>query len=422
MSKSKAFCAYPYVSLFIANSGKQLPCCYAQNDHASEIPNPNISEAQHMQDLWNSHYLKKLREMMSDGKFPAACNICEKTEQLKGMSHRQRSLEQFAEQLVDVEVDGGHHVSSPIRHLDLRLGNKCNLACRMCHPASSNQLIPEWQLSSIESERKEAEAIRKKSQWSHSDASMDLLTCGDLVDPVHLHLAGGEPAIDKKHERVLEYLVASGKSKRITLSYNTNLTHVIPGLKWREHFKKIMILVSIDGVGTVNEYIRHPSRWLDIDHMFRFYLEQANLYSNVQIETNVTVSAYNILHLKELFLYFSQLPSRRPVVPVFTLVQDPQWLKISVLPVNLQKSAKEKLDDLQIIYADEHANVLMQQRLVVFREWLGRAQQDKEMFEMFCQKTEFFDRHRRANIFEIVPQLREHWRPTPVPKSDSLLF
>lgn len=416
MSKGKVFCAYPYVSLFVANSGKQFPCCYAQNAHATEVPMPNISEAQHIQDLWNSKYIRKVREIMSEEKFPAACGICKRTEDLQGLSHRQRSLEQFAEQVGEVLVDESHEVTSAIRHLDLRLGNKCNLACRMCHPASSNQLIPEWLKSDVVSERKEAEAIRKKSQWSHLDESIALLQ-SEIVNPVHLHLAGGEPAIDKKHERVLEHLIASHKSQEVTLSYNTNLTHIVPGLKWREHFKRIMIHASIDGIGALNEYIRYPSKWPEIDRHLRQYIEECNRHENVQLEVNVTVSAYNILFLKELLQYFAGLPAKRPVVPVFTLVHDPEWLKISVLPQEILAEALEKLRSVGDIYADEHANILMHQRLVVFHQWLKEASADGVLFDVFCDKTEFFDRQRNCRILDVMPELKKHWRKSPMLES-----
>lgn len=413
MSKSKVFCAYPYVSLFVANSGKQLPCCYAQNAHTPDMPMPNISDARTIQDLWNSPYIRNVRETMNSAKFPSACGICRRTEALGGVSHRQRSLEQFDEAVQDVTIDQGHMVTSSIRHLDLRLGNKCNLACRMCHPASSNQLIPEWSASEDPQERREAELVRARKQWSHSDRCIDILKSPE-VDPLHIHIAGGEPAIDRKHERILEYLVETGKSRQMTLSYNTNLTQVVPGLRWREDFKNIVILASVDGAGAVNEYIRYPSQWVEIDKMLRFYVDQCNQYGNVQMEVNVTVSAYNILDLSNLFKYLASLPSSRPIVPVFTLVHDPAWLQISVLPKDLLLKAKENMLSVSPLYGCASANSLMEERTSVILAWVDEAITEQKNFEIFRKKTEFFDLQRSASVLDIIPQLQQYWRQTPV--------
>lgn len=412
MANGKVFCAYPYVSLFVSNSGKQLPCCYAQNNHTSETPAPNILKSKNTQDLWNSDYIRTIRALMAEGKFPAACSVCEKTEALRGKSHRHRSLDQFAEELESL-VEDRFYVKSPIRHLDLRLGNKCNLACRMCHPASSNQLIPEWLMSKEVSERKEAQDVMAMPQWSRSESALELLK-SDIVDPTFIHFAGGEPSIDKRHEKVLEHLVEMGKSKKIILSYNTNLTQKISALRFVERFRKIKITVSLDGVGALNDYIRAPSNWNQLNKNLLDYVELSESSEKVQVEANVTLSAYNILAIKSIIKYFASLSVQKPIVPVFTIVEDPNWLSFRVLPPELRLRADMGLQEALNIYCRLEENELLKERLQVVRDILKAAVWDDQLFEKFCEKTEFFDRSRGVSVFDVIPDWREHWRRSPM--------
>ncbi len=77
-----------------------------------------------------------------------------------------------------------------------------------------------------------------------------------------VHLAGGEPMVIAKAWNFLRRLSDLGFSRNIELCYNTNWT-VIPkwtGDVWRA-FKAVDLFISMDGVGAVNEFIRHPLKW-----------------------------------------------------------------------------------------------------------------------------------------------------------------
>ena len=63
----------------------------------------------------------------------------------------------------------------------------------------------------------------------------------------------------------MQQLVDSGKSKDVVIRYNTNLSRVIYKnyslYDLLPHFKKVNVCASIDGVGTVGEYIRTGLKW-----------------------------------------------------------------------------------------------------------------------------------------------------------------
>ena len=64
----------------------------------------------------------------------------------------------------------------------------------------------------------------------------------------------------------LRICVDSGFAGGIDLSYNTNITLLPQGVAelWPQ-FKSVSLSCSIDGYGSLNEYIRRPSRWRDVD-------------------------------------------------------------------------------------------------------------------------------------------------------------
>jgi len=62
-------------------------------------------------------------------------------------------------------------------------------------------------------------------------------------------------------------------------------------LKLRDNFQEVFIKGSIDGVGTVNEYLRYPSEWNAIEHAVDLILE-------LEIPLVVTTALSNLALLK----------------------------------------------------------------------------------------------------------------------------
>ncbi len=77
-----------------------------------------------------------------------------------------------------------------------------------------------------------------------------------------MYLVGGEPLLIEAHYDFLESCVKRGYAQNIKLEYNSNIT-AIPDKAWSlwKHFRLVQIGASIDGIGRVNDYIRHPSKW-----------------------------------------------------------------------------------------------------------------------------------------------------------------
>ena len=74
------------------------------------------------------------------------------------------------------------------------------------------------------------------------------------------------PTIIDKNYDVMKYMVASGHSKYLVVQTSTNLTKTKKDFySLLPHFKSIIFLASIDGVGPIQEYMRYPSKWNQIE-------------------------------------------------------------------------------------------------------------------------------------------------------------
>ena len=138
MSVSKTFCIYPWDHLATLTNGDIIPCCVAENDNQLSLHNMTFQEA------WNSPTMKEIRKKMMAGETVQACQRCFAEEASGIDSHRVRSNRYmvnitgpFEQLLANTSADG--HYSGPIRSVDLRLSNVCNLMCIMCRPHESSK-------------------------------------------------------------------------------------------------------------------------------------------------------------------------------------------------------------------------------------------------------------------------------------------
>jgi len=414
MSESKLFCVYPWTHLFIDNSGKQFPCCFAQKYQGQTPRGPSIRESQTIGDLWNSDYLKTVRRDFQRGEFPAACLICKKQETGGQQSHREWANDNFSEVSTTPALADGT-LEAPIRSIDLRLGNICNLKCRMCHPSSSNQLTREWLESGDEDLMLEAKNTVERPAWSTSESVMELFE-SPQVDLHHVHFAGGEPAIEPNHRRLLKWLIEKGQSSKVRVTYNTNLTKPLFILDHIEKFGVVEICVSIDGLGAVNDYIRAPSQWKDIEKNFIALLDLRSKYDDLRIMCNMTVQTYNILRVTEFYKYLAGLAADHgPFDPHFDFVSDPAYLNPRVLPLKLRQRAIADLERglREVRFVDEGNQSVAEEQLHRMIKYLKTAptddEQQMELFRQFENHTRRMDAARGQNVLHILPELEPYW-------------
>jgi sulfatase maturation enzyme AslB (radical SAM superfamily) len=293
-ASKEIFCPLAWIHSFVNLGGEYQLCCTSEeydNDILNEQGEPfKVTDKVDLKTLMNSKHMNAIRKKMLNGQWPNECRRCLSTEQLGGISRRnieQKSYEHLNEQLLDQTNEDGSLKEINILSSDYRLGNHCNLQCRMCTPRATKNWIPHWLEVQPKSKYTESDLeYFKKMDWFESDdLIMDVERKSDTIE--HLHFGGGEPLLSPKMKNILQTYIDKGRAKDIILTYNTNITR-LPAhvLKLWPHFKEVRLLVSIDAYGELNDYIRPPSKWCEVDANLRFLNDNASDLKITQIMLN----------------------------------------------------------------------------------------------------------------------------------------
>lgn len=300
----------PWVSMEVTPMGEYKPCCL----YKESIPNVTIWNGASIYDAQHSDYMKDLREQFLDGKKPTGCNMCWQEEAVAGRMSKRKST--FVK-MKDVQINYTESDVMPV-FLDLKLGNICNLKCRICGSWSSSK----WAQEEIETNGgvNELASIQlKKGQWPRRIPSWWEALEDALPYIEYLEFTGGEPFLINEHFDLLELLVTKGYASKIDIHYNTNGT-IWParGEKLWPHFKRVEIAFSIDDIGERFEYQRYGTNWEETQKVIRkavdspFSLQVCTTF-NIQnsyywpetekwiLEQGITDIHYNILQEPPMF-------------------------------------------------------------------------------------------------------------------------
>jgi len=347
------FCVIPWIHRFTDEQGFHGLCCVGVGD-GNSLKNTqgerlHISQQLTNEQVFNSPVLKIVRQQMIRGEWPAACERCRQAEQTGARSARQHLNSQFGkdqETLLRQTSDDGSLDRPIVRYADIRLGNVCNLSCRMCGPWASRLWTPHYNNLQPRANQLPEATVRAlgESNWVKRQPFAWLLDqCLPTVE--RMHFAGGEPLIIPEMVEALEQCIASGRAGEIELSYNTNLTVLSEKITalW-PHFRTVTLICSVDGYGKLNDYIRRLSHWDDIDRNLRMLDSHFGDWKIGSVTVTATVQIYNVLQIYELFEYmrgagFSRIAPIPQLVPLFS----PLYLSIQGLPAKAKAVARERL-------------------------------------------------------------------------------
>ena len=104
--------------------------------------------------------MKSLRQAFLDGKKPSTCNKCWSVEQAGRKSKRILAYDMLEYTKVFNKIDYEDINPKTIQFLDLKLGNICNLKCRICGSWSSSKWAQE-QLDYLKADGISKEDLKK---------------------------------------------------------------------------------------------------------------------------------------------------------------------------------------------------------------------------------------------------------------------
>ena len=290
------FCVLPWVSLETSPIGTTRPCCLAEDEIKDQDGNKYSLMTTDLNVVHNSEYMRKLRQEFLDKKQPQTCRKCWNEERSGRTSKRMHTINRLEHIVKDTEWTAD---AKPLLFIDFKLGNICNLKCRICGSWSSSTFAAE----EVRFEGKDSfhyqmlkdGAWPRKNQrfWEDIDKLMDQVR--------YLEFTGGEPFMIQEHFALLERMVAKGIAHNVEIHYNTNGTHYPENAEeiWK-HFKTVEVAFSIDDVNERFEYQRANAIWSEVNtNMDRFeQLRERN--TNIQLQVCSTVNVFNVMYLEGL--------------------------------------------------------------------------------------------------------------------------
>lgn len=363
------FCAIPFVSMVVNTDSTIQPCCMMKRGthKLKSEQGMQLTIKDKLSDAWNSGEMKTIRTAMVNGQPLEGCKVCYLQESSGRVSNRQyansewsgRLGEKEMYKLIDKAVLTGGELDYSIAYLDLRLGNLCNLKCRMCNPFNSSQIAKEH----IELEQKDDKykvvwarsfgrfdkRIMDVQPWFDGDVLWDQII--DLIPSLKkVYMTGGEPTLIQNNFRFMEECIRRNR-RDITLFFNTNCTNV--NKKFTNligQFGRVNINASVDGVGEVNDYIRSPSHWQQISAN----VETLAQMPNVHLGVTPTVQVYNIFNLIDTLNWVDELNEkyRKQIFVDFLINIHPAHLSVTILPDDIRQRV---VNDL-IRYRDTKLN------------------------------------------------------------------
>jgi MoaA/NifB/PqqE/SkfB family radical SAM enzyme len=386
------FCVLPWVSIEASPIGTVRPCCLADDEIVDNNGNKFELLSADFSDIQNSNHMTALRQQFLDGKQPQTCRKCWNEERAGRTSKRMHTLDRMKNMNISSEWTAD---AKPLMFLDLKLGNICNLKCRICGSWSSSQFATEEinQLPREEQKQSFPYQMLRAGAWPKENESFWKQIDSCLNDIRYIEFTGGEPFMIEQHFAMLQGIVDRGIAHQVEIHYNTNGTqYPEQAIEIWRHFKTVEIAFSIDDLGSRFEYQRTNAVFAEVEqNLSRFKLLREQ-YSNIRLQCCSTVNVFNVRYIDQLanwiavqgfdFVYWN-------------MMHDAWYFSIATLP----ESAKN-----DIILHLESANIPGQWREEFDRicDFMRRgASTDGFMLRM---KVRDLDRKRGQNLATVEPE------------------
>ena len=337
------YCILPWIHKYVNPQGLVLPCCEGNEDYPlGSIKNNSLDE------ISTEH----VRELMQAGQRPSECTNCWRKEDLGLTSQRQKNsvFSQYRNQTEFV-----------LRHLDIRLSNKCNLMCRMCSGKFSNRIAQEenklYGFTKYKDEILRDDLVEKQLDFIRKNVH--------TIDTVYF--AGGEPLINEEHYEILNILIDADKTD-VKISYNTNFSmlkfkkHSI--LDYWKHFDTIEIGASIDLIGNQSDYVRHGVEYNRLEENYNVVKDLPNIHFTIT----------SILHLMNIF----NLPRLQK-----------NWIEKGLLCKDIKFNCLSSPEEQAITVLPEHYKNLALVNIDSHIEYLKTVKDSEDLIRSWQEAREF---------------------------------
>lgn len=339
-------CMLPWVSIEASPVGTARPCCLAKDEIIKADGTPYKLTENTLTEIYNSEYMQSLRKEFREGGKPTTCSRCW-DEEAAGITSKRINSRIRLKHFYSI-VDWRNDTPDQLWFIDLKLGNICNLKCRICGSWSSSK----WAKEEIDYITQKDPTVDRKSHsaytflqegaWPRNSPEFWENLKEILPNIKYFEFTGGEPFLIEEHFKLLRYAVDNGYSKRIDIHYNTNGT-VYPSedevALWH-NFRNVEIAVSIDNTGERFEYERYGAKWNEVvENVSKFNALQSD---HVLTQVCMTVNIQNAYYLPELCDWVN---TQNFNFVHFNMLHDPNLMCVNRMTTAAQKLVIDRLTE-----------------------------------------------------------------------------
>jgi len=334
------FCIGPWSEIRIMADGELSYCHTAQLPLNGPNPSDNITQTR-LDDYFFGQSIKSIRNTLINGGCVDTCSNCYNDENVTDFSYRHRRNQQMA-------IFPGKHFNKSFRESNMLaridnnnikplfynvlLSNLCNLGCIMCNERFSSRLAVDFQKIGIHRDIRKGPASLDWTQ--NSVAWNDFVThVINNEQAVCVHFQGGEPMLHEKYIEFLDRCIAANRTDFHHTVVTNGTIYNAEIINKVKKFKSFQVEISIDGITPVNDYVRYPSKTVNIIENIHKYLAHRDDNFDVVIRTvPQLLTVYNYVDLLEFAL-------ENEIIIDSNIINEPFYLA----PNLLHSSAIEKI-------------------------------------------------------------------------------
>jgi MoaA/NifB/PqqE/SkfB family radical SAM enzyme len=337
----------PWVSLETSPVGTVRPCCLAEEEIVDDLGVKFDLNTASFAGIQNSMYMQDLRQQFLDQQQPKTCRKCWREESAGRVSKRMHTLDRLKHMLSN--TPDWTPEAKPLMFLDLKLGNICNLKCRICGSWSSSTFAAE-ELANLspDQDRKSNHhyTMLRAGAWPRENPVF-WTEIEKIVDQIkYIEFTGGEPFMIQEHFDLLQRLVDQGLAGGIEVHYNTN------GTQWPEqaeniwcHFKTVEIAFSIDDVAERFEYQRSNATWSEVCANIERFKIMRSQHKNIRLQVCATVNVFNVYYLEQVAQWIDQQGFD---FVYWNMMHEAYYFSISTLPESAKQIICDRLLNAQV--------------------------------------------------------------------------
>ena len=311
----------PWTHTYLSPQTERRMCCAsrepAQNfeQYIDTATGTGVYQPMTLIEHWNSEHMRSVRRRMMAGETLPECEVCN-NKLLNTNVYRDYFNSLFGhryEQAMANTTEDGNTFEQPVSW-DYRFSNYCNFKCRTC----GDMLSSAWEV-----EQRVHDMIdwdNPKNAWLRPDVRKQIFEFQssqieqEFADAVEQHRVeeiywvGGEPLMYEQHWRYMRRIIELGDGPRVYARYNSNLSRIVDGQTHTHLFRDILanlrdwqMCASLDGTGSIGEYIRTGlkyNEWLD---NFREGLQYAQNRRNMRVDFTLTLPGlFEVIRIQQL--------------------------------------------------------------------------------------------------------------------------